>query len=340
VALGLCTRVALDPGTANTLLYVKGRGLAVNEPSLVTIRTGAGRIEAAGREAAAGRGRTPRRFQTARPIRGGVIRDLALFEGMLSCFLRKSRIGSPLRRLEVAIAVPAGTPEDECHAIVESIRSVGATEVVFVDRVLADARGAELLNRESRPHVLVNIGAGATEIAVTSRGNYLYERSIPLAGDDMDAAIAAQVLGDHDLLIGEPTAERLKIELGSALPLRQERTLSVRGRCATRGIPCEVTIRSGELRHALSPILERLAAAIRAAIDHSPRSLVPGLSETGIVLTGGSALLRHIDAFIGIQCGLPVRTVRDPLMSVIRGLADQLTNPRPSDWRTLPLSLN
>jgi rod shape-determining protein MreB len=338
VALGLSTRVALDPGTANTLLYVKGRGVAVNEPSLVTIRASTGRIEAVGREAAAGRGRTPRKFQTARPIRGGVIRDLATFEGMLRCFLRKSHVGGPLRRLEVAIAVPAGMPEAERHAVVELIRNAGAADILLVDRLMADARGAGLLNGDSRPHMLVNVGAGVTEIALTSRGNTLYAKSLPTAGDAMDAAIAAQVLADHDLLIGEPTAERLKIELGTALPNRQELTLSVRGRCATRGIPCEAAIRRSEVRHALSPILERLVTEVRAAIDHSPPSLVDRLSETGIVLTGGSALLRHLDSFIGIKCGLPVTLARDPLTSVIRGLADRLTNPGVSDWKNLPVS--
>jgi rod shape-determining protein MreB len=340
VPFGLSTRVALDPGTANTLLYVKGRGLAVNEPSLVTLRADAGRIEAVGREAAAGRGRTPRRFQTARPIRGGVIRDLAIFEGMLRCFLRKSRIGGPLRRLEVAIAVPAGMAADERHALADSLRNAGAADIVPVDRLLADIRGSGLLNDESRPTMLVNIGAGVTEIAVTSRGNTLHARSIPIAGDAMDAAIAAQVLADHDLLIGEPTAERLKIELGSALPNRHELTLAVTGRCAARGIPREVTVRSGEVRHALAPILARIAAAIREALDHSPPSLVARLSETGIVLTGGSALLRHVASFVSIESGLPVITARHPLTSVIRGLADQLTNPRPGDWKHLPFSPN
>jgi rod shape-determining protein MreB len=231
-------------------------------------------------------------------------------------------------------------PEDDRHAVVESIRSAGAADILLVDRLQADARGAGLLNGESCPGLLVNLGAGVTEIALTSLGNPVYERSIPIAGDDMDAAIAAQVLGDHDLLIGEPTAERLKIELGSALPLRQGLTLTVRGRCATRGVPREAAIRSGEVRHALSPLLERLAAAIRAALDHARPSLVAGLSETGIVLTGGSALLRHLDSFISIKCGLPVTTVRDPLTSLIRGLADQLTNARPNDWKILPFSTN
>jgi rod shape-determining protein MreB len=228
--LGLSTRVGLDPGTANTLLYVKGRGVAVNEPSLVTIRTSTGRIEAVGRDAKAVRGRTPRKFQTARPIRDGVIREPRLFGGMLRCFLRQSHIAGLWRRLEVAAAVPSGMAEADRAAVVESIRSAGAADVLLADRVLAAARGAGFSMADSRPRMLVNLGAGVTEIAVIASGNTAYSVSTPIAGDQLDAAIAAEVLSVHDLHIGEPTAERLKIHLGSALPERRERMLSVTGR--------------------------------------------------------------------------------------------------------------
>ncbi len=327
------TRVGLDPGTANTLVYVKGRGVAVNEPSLVTIRTSSGDIEAVGGEAEAGRGRTPRKFQTARPIRAGIISDLKLFDGMLYRFLRKAHISGPLHRLKVAIAVPSGMTEVERLAVIESLQNAGAADVLLVDQVLAAARGAGLAIEESRGRMVVNIGAGVTDVAIISLGNTVYARATRVAGDDMDAAIVAHVRVAHQLVIGEPTAERLKIEIGSAVPNHDELTLAVKGRCATRGIPHELIIRGGEVREAISAPLERIMSAIREALEHAPPELSADLIETGIVLTGGSALLRNLDQFIGKDCGLPVRIAQDPLSCVIRGLAHQLNILRASDWR-------
>lgn len=327
------TRVGLDPGTANTLLYVKGRGLAVNEPSVVTIRTSSGDIEAVGGEAEAGRGRTPRKFQTARPIRAGIISDLKLFDGMLQRFLRKAHVSGPLHRLKVAIAVPSGMTEVERLAVIESIRNADAVDVLLVDQVLAAARGAGHATEESRGCMVVNIGAGVTDIAIISLGNTFYARSTRVAGDDMDAAIVAHVQAAHQLVIGEPTAERLKIEIGSAVSDHHKVALAVKGRCVTKGIPRAATIRSCEVREAISPPLERIMSAIREALEQAPPELSADLIETGIVLTGGSALLRNLNQFIGKNCGLPVSVAQDPLSCVIRGLADQLNSFRTSDWR-------
>ncbi len=326
-------RVGLDPGTANTLVYVKGRGLAVNEPSLVTIRTSSGDIEAVGGEAEAGRGRTPLKFQTARPIRAGAISDLRLFDGMLHRFLRSAHISGPLRRLKVAIAVPSGMTQVEHLAITESIHKAGAADVLLVDQVLAAARGAGLAIEESRGHMVVNIGAGVTDVAVISLGNSVCARTARVAGDDMDAAIAARVQAAHQLIIGERTAERLKIEIGSALPGHQELTLAIKGRCVTRGVPREAIIRECEVREAISTPLERIMSTIREALEQAPPELSADLIETGIVLTGGSALLRNLDQFISRDCGLPVTVAHEPQSCVIRGLAYQLDNLRGSDWR-------
>ena len=325
--LGVSTRVGLDPGTANTLLYVEGRGVAVNEPSLVTVRTSTGAIEAVGRDAKAVRGRTPRKFQTARPIRDGVIREPGLFGGMLRCFLRQSRIAGPWRRLEVAAAVPGGMTDSDRLAVVESIRSAGAADVLLADRVLAAARGAGFPMADSRPRMLVDLGAGVTEIAILARGNAIYSSSTRIAGDELDFAIKAEVLSAHDLHIGEPTAERLKIQLGSALPGSPERTVSVTGRCASRGVPRQATVRCGEVQHAISPFLDCLSLTILEALNYAHSDLF----ETGIVLTGGSALLRNLDQFLSAKCGAPVQLARDSLTSVIRGLAD--THDRTQRWR-------
>jgi rod shape-determining protein MreB len=329
----LSTRVGLDPGTANTLIYVKGRGIAVNERSLVTVRAGTSVIEAVGGEAEAGLGRTPQKFQTARPIRAGSISDLRLFDGMLHRFLRKAHISGSWRRLKVAIAVPSGMTEVERLAVIESIQNAGAGDVLLVDQALAAARGAGLPIEESRGRMVVNIGAGVTDVAIISLANIVYTRASRVAGDEMDASIAEHVRTERQLLIGEPTAERLKIRIGSAVPDGEESVLAIKGRCVRMGVPREATIRSGEVHEALSAPLERIMSAIREALEQAPPELSADLIETGIVLTGGSALLRNLDRFISRGCGLPVRVAGDPLSCVIQGLAHQLNGLRPREWR-------
>lgn len=325
--------MGLDPGTAHTLVYVTGRGVAVNEPSVVTIRTSTGAIEAVGGEAQAGLGRTPRKFRTARPIRAGIISDLDLFDGMLHRFLGQARIAVPWRRLRAAIAVPAGMTEVERRAVVESLHKAGASSVLLVDQVLAAARGAGLRVEECRGRMVVNIGAGVAEAAILSFGSVVCARAAPVAGDEMDAAIAAHVRAVHQLLIGEPTAERLKIRIGSALANGCETSLPVRGRSIVEGVPREAAIRGGEVREALARPLHHIANLVRETLEQAPPELSADIADTGIVLTGGSALLRNLDRFIGAQCGVSVTVARDPLSSVILGLAHQLNHLRPREWR-------
>lgn len=328
-----CTRVGLDPGTANTLIYVKGRGVAVNERSLVTVRAATGDIEAVGGEAEAGLGRTPRRLQTARPIRAGSICDLRLFDGMLHRFLRKAHVSGPWHRLKAAIAVPSGMTEVERLAVIESIRNAGAAEVLLVDQVLAAARGAGLPIEESRGRMVVNIGAGVADAAILSLANIVYARAVRIAGDEMDAAIAEHVRATHQLLIGEPTAERLKIRIGSAVAENGGAALTVKGRCIRDGVPRTAAIRAAEVHEALAAPLDRIRNTIREALEHAPPELSADLVETGVVLTGGSALLRGLDRFIGDDCGLPVRVAEDPPACVIEGLAFQVNGLRPREWR-------
>jgi len=326
-------RVGLDPGTANTLVYVKGRGVAINEPSLVTVRTSTGEIAAAGEEAEAGLGRTPRKFRTARPVRAGSIVDLGLFAGMLRQFLGRSRITGRLRRLDVAVAVPGGIAEAGCCAVVESLRSAGASSVLLVDRVLAAARGAGVAREASGCHMVVDIGAGVTGIAILSGGSIVQTRAIQTAGDDMDAAITAYAGAVHRLIIGERTAERLKVQMGSALPGDREWSMRIKGRCATRGIPREAIVRDGEIREALAAPVRRIASAVREALEQVPPEVSARLTETGIVLAGGSALLRDLPRYVGRECGLPVTVAPEPLFCVVLGLAQQLEEMRRSGWR-------
>ena len=329
----LPTLVGLDPGTANTLLYVKGRGVAVNEPSLVTIRTSTGAVEAVGGEAEAGRGRTPRKFQTARPIRAGMVSDHKLFSGMMQRFLRKAHIAGSLHRLKIVSAIPGGMTEVERDLIVESLRSVGAAEVILVDQALAAGRGAGLPIERPCGHVVVNIGAGVTYVALISLGSIVCARATRFAGDEMDAAIAAHVQATHQLFIGEPTSERLKIQAGSAVSDHQEVGLRVKGRCIKKGVPREATIRGCEVREALCMPLEQILSTIREVLEQTPPELSTDLLETGIMLTGGSALLRNLDRFIRTGVRLPVKVAPDPLSCVIRGLAHQVNHLRRVEWR-------
>ena len=324
--------IGLDLGTANTLVYVHGQGIAVKEPSLVTVRTSTGEIEAAGSRAEAGVGRTPEKFRTVKPIRRGMISDLTLCEGMLHRFLDKAGTTFPFRRLRVAMAVPGELTEVERLAMIESLRNARATNVLLVDQVLAAARGAGLPIEEPRGRMVVDIGAGVTDIAVISLANTILGRTVPVAGDEMDAAIAAYVRGKHQLLVGERTAERIKIQVGSALPEPDALSVKVKGRCLVRGIPREVALCDCEVREALSVPLHQILIAIREVLEQAPPELSADLVETGILLTGGSALLRQMDKRISEEFGLPVRVAPDPLSSVIFGLAHQLKHLRSRDW--------
>jgi rod shape-determining protein MreB len=252
---------------------------------------------------------------------------------MLRRFLRKAHVSRSLQRLRVAIAVPSGLTEVERLAVLESIHNAGAADVLLVNQVLAAARGAGLAVEEPRGQMVVNVGAGVTDVAIISLGNPVYARAMSTAGDDMDAAISAHVRATRQLIIGEPTAERLKIQIGSAVSNHDELTLAVKGRCITRGVPREARIHDGEVREAISTPLGRIMAAIREALEETPPELSSDLIERGILLTGGTALLRNFDQYISRGCGLPVKVAQDPLSCVIRGLAYQLNRLRPSDWR-------
>ncbi|MCC6588920.1 MAG: rod shape-determining protein [Bryobacterales bacterium] len=328
------TRVALDAGTANTLLYVKGRGVAVNEPSLVTVRTRDGGVESAGEEAYAGLGRTPLELETARPVRGGIVADLKLFEAMLERFFAKARVKTRTERMKVALAVPSGVTEVERMALLDSLKNAGAADVIEVHQVLAAARGAGLPIEESRGRMVVDIGAGVTEAAIVSLGDTVYVHSTRVAGDDLDTAIVAYVRAEHQLIIGERTAERVKMRIGGVLDRGDSgEPLKIKGRCLVNGLPREVTVTAGEVREAVAATVQRILRLVRDVLEKAPPELSADLVETGIVLTGGTAQLRHLDELITADCGLPVITASEPQSAVIAGLAHQLEHLRPSDWR-------
>jgi rod shape-determining protein MreB len=327
-----CPRIGLDLGTANTLVYVDGRGLALDEPSIVTVRASTGEIEAAGSEAEAGFGRTPRKLHTHKPIRAGTVHNLKLCEGMLQRFLRKAEVTSLLRRFRAIVAVRASLTEVERMAVVESLLGAKAGDVLLVEQTLAAAQGAGLAIEEPRGHMVVDIGAGATSIALISLGAIVQSRTILVAGDEMDAAIVSHVHRHHHVLIGERTAERVKIEIGSAQPDCGASRAHVKGRCLTRGIPRSVSLGADEVQEALAEPIRRILAAVREVLEQVPPELSADLLETGIVLTGGSALLRNLDQHISREFGLPVSLAENPLNSVVLGLARQLSYMRRRDW--------
>jgi rod shape-determining protein MreB len=297
--------VGLDPGAANTLVYVRGRGVVVDEPSLVTVRTESRRIEAVGHEAEAGLGRTPRRFQTARPLAG----DRDLFDGMLECLLRQARLRVCWRQYRAAVAVPTRTSPAERLAVAESIRVLGAAEVEVVDQLLAAACGAGA----TPGTLIVSAGAAVTEAGMVTEDGITGARWTSVAGAEFDAAIAEHVASTHGLAIGERTAERVKIEIGSAAGSGRHGSLRVTGRCMRTGVPRSATLGADEVRAALAPPLEKVAETIAGAP-----------AARSIMLTGGSALLPGLDRYLANACGAPVRVADDPMSCVIRGIGRKL----------------
>jgi len=328
-----CRIIGIDLGTANTLVCLDGHGVSVRPPSLVTVNHCTGEIEAVGWEAEAGCGRTPRKLYAVRPLRRGMIYDLSLCEEMLSRFLYGISPAHGLGWTRVVAAVPGELTEVERLALAESLKRVGATSVMLTDQILAAAYGAGLPVAEPRGRMVIDVGAGVTGIAVISMASVVQGGSVAVAGDEFDTAIAAHVRGRHQLLIGERTAERIKMEAGSACPLTGRLTVTAKGRCLGDGIPREVTLSDVDIREALAPSIQQILGAVRKVLEQAPPELCADLVENGILLTGGSALLRYLDRCIYREFGLPVHVAAEPLLTVIHGLTYQLRRPRGSGWR-------
>ena len=327
------SRIALDLGTANTLIHLDGRGLVMEEPSMVRLHTGTQQIESMGRDAKPGAGRTPPRCETVRPVRNGQVCDPELCGRMLNAFLRKVGIRRPFRRLLAVAAIPGELSELQKIAVVDALRNNHVAGALLVDQVLASAQGAGMPIHESRGHMLVDVGAGITEVAVISMSNIVASRIVPIAGDEFDAAIESHVRTAHHLLIGQGTAERVKIELGAASPGAEAHKIKVKGRCLVKGIPREVVLSCAEILDALSAPINQILLSIREVLHQTPPELSADLLESGIVLTGGSAHLSTLAQRIGADTGLPVVVAGKPHQSVILGLAHQLERLNHRDWR-------
>jgi rod shape-determining protein MreB len=324
--LGLTTDLAIDLGTANTCVYAPGRGIVLNEPSVVAYNTRQNRIEAIGTKAREMIGRTPRDLVAIRPLRDGVIADFEAAEQMLTDFIRRAHRRGPWLRPRVVIGVPAEITPVERRAVRESTLRAKASEVFLVDEPVAAAIGAGLPITEPTGNMIVDIGGGTTDIAVVSLAGMVYRRSVRVGGDEMDEAIMDHMRRVHGLLIGERTAEQIKIAIGSASPLPSPLVMEVRGRHMVEGLPKSIPVTDQEIRTALRATVDVIVQAVRTALERIPPELAADIYDRGVVITGGGSLLRNFDERLREDTQLPVQMAEDPLTSVVLGAGRMLAN--------------
>ena len=314
--------LAIDLGTANTLVYVKGKGIVMNEPSVVAIqRDGRGgkRILAVGAEAKNMLGRTPGSIQAIRPLKDGVIADFEICEAMLRYFIEKAHNRRTMVKPRIIISIPFGITEVERRAVKESAESAGAREVFLIEEPMAAAIGAGLPVTEPSGSMIVDIGGGTTEVAVISLAGIVYSKSVRVGGDKMDEAIVNFMKRKYNLAIGERSAEQLKIAIGTAYPDEELRTMHVKGRDMVAGIPRTIEVNSEEVREAISEPVNIILEAVRVALEQTPPELAADIMDKGIVLAGGGALIRNLDILLREETGLPIMIADDPLTAVVLG---------------------
>ena len=314
--------ISIDLGTANTLIYVKGKGIVLDEPSVVAIRTvGTQRsVAAVGIEAKRMLGRTPGNIVAIRPLKDGVIADFHVTEKMLQLFIGKVHENSIIRPSpRVLVCVPAQSTQVERRAIKESALGAGAREVYLIEEPMAAALGAELPVDDASGSMVVDVGGGTTEIAIISLNGIVFSESVRIGGDRFDEAIVGYVRRRFGTLIGDSTAEKIKHEIGTAVTVKGEQEIDVRGRNLAEGIPKQLTLKSNQTQEALSEPLAQITAAVKNALEQSPPELASDIAERGIVLTGGGALLKGLDELLAVETGLPVLIADDPLTCVARG---------------------
>lgn len=323
--------MAIDLGTANTLVYVKGRGIVLNEPSVVALKTENGRkvVKAVGEAAKLMLGRTPGQIETIRPLRDGVIADLVASEDMIKHFIHKVHNRSTFARPRVVICVPSGSTAVERKAIREAAESAGASRVELIEEPMAAAIGADLPVTEPTGSMIVDIGGGTTEVAVLSLAGIVYATSVRVGGDKMDEALIAYIRRKDNLLVGESTAERVKKEIGTAMPPADGvgMSIKVRGRDLTRGIPREMEIHQGHVAEALAEPIAAIVEGVKVALENTAPELAADIVDKGIVLTGGGALLGDLDTVLGKATGLPVVVADDPLTCVALGTGRAMEDP-------------
>jgi rod shape-determining protein MreB len=319
--------LAIDLGTANTVVYVPHRGIVLNEPSVVAVKAGTNTVLAAGKRAKEMLGKTPENIIACRPMRDGVIANFELTESMLRYFIRevhdnRRTIVSP----RMVIGVPSGITQVERRAVEDSAKQAGAREVYCIMEPMAAAIGAGLHVHEPIGSMIVDIGGGTTEVAVTSLKNIVFCRSVKVGGDEMDRAIVQYVKRKYNLLIGERTAEIVKIEIGTVLPEKTGESMEVKGRDLITGVPKTITLTSSEVHEALLETIASIVDVVRVALENTPPELSSDLVDVGIVMAGGGSLLKGLDRLISRETGLPVRIADEPLLCVVNGAGKVLEN--------------
>ncbi|MGB2630217.1 MAG: rod shape-determining protein [Candidatus Omnitrophota bacterium] len=320
--------MGIDLGTASTLVYVKGEGIVLSEPSVVAIEAGTSNVLAVGEEAKRMLGRTPGNIVAIRPMRDGVIADFEITESMLRYFIKKVHNSRSLVRPRIVIAVPSGITEVEKRAVKDSAFHAGAREVFMLEEPVAASIGVGLPIQEPSGNMIIDIGGGTTEMAVISLAGVVFSKSIRIGGDEMDEAITNYLKRTYNLMIGERTAEEIKIRIGSGYPLEEEMTMEVRGRDLVAGLPKRITVTSEEIREALSEPITQIIEAVRITLERTPPELSADLIEKGLIMAGGGALLRGLDKLIAEETGLPVHLADDPLTAVVLGTGKVLSELR------------
>lgn len=318
--LGLFSNdLAIDLGTANTLIFVKGRGIVLREPSVVAIHSHSKQILAVGAEAKEMLGRAPSNITPIRPMKDGVIANFEVTEAMIRHFIRRVQNRKTLVRPRIVIAVPSGITQVEMRAVRDSALSAGAREVFLIEEPMAAAVGVDLPIREPSGNMILDIGGGTTEVAIISMSGIVYSKSVRIAGDEMDEAIVNYIKKKYNLLIGERTAEEIKIKIGSAYPLEQPMTMEVKGRDLVAGIPKTLLISDEEIRESLQETFSTIVEAVKIALERTPPELAADIVDKGIVVAGGGSLIKGLDSLLREATGLPITLTEDPLTAVALG---------------------
>lgn len=319
-------RIGIDLGTANSLVYLQGKGIVLNEPTVVAVSEDDGKVIAVGQEAKEMLGRTPISIVARRPMQDGVVADYSVTEAMIRYFLDKVIGGVRVFKPEVMVCAPAGVTSVERRAVLDATLSAGARTAYLIDESLAAAIGAGIPIAEASGHMIVDIGGGTTEVAVISLGGIVVHHTARVGGNRLDEAIASYVRRKHDLIIGERMAEKVKIEIGSAMQLQEIKTLEVKGRDAIAGLPKTVTISSSEVTEAMQRHLDEMLGTIKSVLEETPPELASDISDKGIVMSGGTSLLRNLDKFFVEGTGVPVHLAEDPLLCVAKGTGIAIEN--------------
>src|SRR5213593_1226483 len=322
----LSSDLAIDLGTANTLVYAKNKGIVVSEPSIVAVNKVTGKVEAVGKDAKEMLGRTPGNIVAIRPMKDGVIADFEITEKMLSHFIRKAHNRNTFVRPRIIIGIPSEVTQVEKRAVKDSALKAKASEVYLVDQAMAAAIGAGLPITEPSVNMIVDIGGCTTDIAVISLAGIVYSKAVRVAGNEMDEAIIQYVKKQYNLLIGARPAEQIKIEVGSAFPLEERMQMEIKGRHLIEGVPKTITISDEEIREALAETVNVIVDAVRVALERTPPELSADIVDRGIVLTGGGSMLKNLDKRLREETGLPLAMAEDPLSSVVLGAGKMLSD--------------